>query len=54
MVIYTTLADIPSSPREPSESFTGDSLMEESFGAPVEQTKVCPVQLQWIFTVLIK
>lgn len=41
MVIYTTPSDIPSSPREPSESFPGDSLMEDSFGAPIEQTKVC-------------
>lgn len=41
MVVYTTTADIPPSPREPSEPFTGDTLMEESFGAPIEQTKVC-------------
>ena len=41
MVIYTATADIPPSPREPSEPFTGDTLMEESFGAPIEQTKVC-------------
>lgn len=40
MVIYTTPSDIPPSPREPSEPFTGDTLMEESFGAPNEQTKV--------------
>lgn len=41
MVIYITSADIPSSPREPSEPFTGDTLMEESFGVPTEETKVC-------------
>ena len=43
MVIYTTPSDIPSSPREPSEPFTGDTLMEESFGAPIDETKVCLV-----------
>lgn len=46
MVIYTTPADIPSSPREPSEPFTGDTLMEESFGAPTEETKVCLLYLR--------
>lgn len=52
MVIYTTPSDIPSSPREPSEPFAGETSMEESFGAPIEQTKVYLVWMQRIPTVL--
>lgn len=37
MVIYTSPYDIPSSPREPSESHSGDHLMEETFGTPIEE-----------------
>ena len=37
MVIYTDLSDIPSSPREPSEPYSGDHLMEETFGTPMEE-----------------
>ncbi|KAF6218492.1 hypothetical protein HO133_005841 [Letharia lupina] len=44
MVIYTTPSDIPSSPREPSDPFTGDTLMEDSFGPPAEQTKTREAQ----------
>lgn len=40
MTIYTNDLDIPSSAREPSDTFSGDVLMEEEFGAPIEQTKV--------------
>lgn len=41
MVHYTTLADIPSSPREPTDPFSGDVSTEKPFGDPTEETKVC-------------
>ena len=37
MVHYTSLSGIPPSPREPSESSSGDHLMEESFGKSTEE-----------------
>ncbi|KAK4693150.1 hypothetical protein P7C71_g4195, partial [Lecanoromycetidae sp. Uapishka_2] len=37
MVIYTNPSDIPSSPREPSAPHSGDHLMEETFGMPIEE-----------------
>lgn len=40
MVIYTTLSDIPSSPREPPDPFSGDISTEQPFGDPTEETKV--------------
>ncbi len=43
MVIYTSDSNIPPSPREPSDTFSGDTLMEESFGPPEDQTRVSSV-----------
>lgn len=40
MVVYTNHSDIPFSPREPSDPFSGESVKEESFGAPSEETQV--------------
>lgn len=40
MVIYTTPSDIPSSPREPSDPYSGVVVTEQSFGEPTEETKV--------------
>lgn len=40
MVIYTMPSDIPSTPREPPELFEGETVPEQLFGAPSEETKV--------------
>ena len=40
MVVYSSYSDIPSSPREPSGLLSGEAVTEESFGSPVEETKV--------------
>ncbi len=40
MVIYTTPLDIPSTPREPSDPFSGEMMIEQSFGDPTEETRV--------------
>ena len=40
MVIYTTPSDIPPSPREPSDSYPSNSVIEQSFGMPSDETKV--------------
>ena len=40
MVVYSSNFDIPSSPREPSDIFSGEHSTEESFGPPMEKTKV--------------
>ena len=45
MVIYTTPSDIPSSPREPSDPYSGDVMTEQSFGEPTEETKVGSIRL---------
>ena len=42
MVVYTTISDIPPSPREPSDPYSGESSVEQQFGMPQEETKVCP------------
>jgi len=34
LVIYTSLSDIPSSPREPAEPYAGEQTVEKSFGTP--------------------
>lgn len=34
LVIYTSLSDIPSSPREPAEPYTGEQTTEKDFGSP--------------------
>ena len=53
MAIYITPSDIPSPPREPSEPFTNDiKKMDDSFGALIEQIKVCLVWNERISTVL--
>ncbi len=41
MVVYTNYSDIPPSPREPRDPFSGEQVKEESFGAPSEETQVC-------------
>ena len=40
MVIYTSPSDIPPSPREPSDPYSGESVIEQTFGTPGEETKV--------------
>lgn len=40
MVIYTTSSDIPSSPREPADPYSGDVVTEQIFGEPTEETRV--------------
>ena len=40
MVIYTTPFDIPPSPREPADPYSGELVMEQAFGMPSEETKV--------------
>lgn len=40
MVIYTTDSDIPSSPREPSDPYSGESATEVTFGAVPDEIKV--------------
>lgn len=40
MVVYTSLADIPTSPREPSDPYSGEQAQELMFGTPDEKTKV--------------
>ena len=40
MVVYTNPSDVPFSPREPSDPFSGQSVEEETFGAPTEETQV--------------
>ena len=43
MVVYSTHSDIPTSPREPSDPYSGEQVKEESFGQPYEAyTKVSP------------
>ena len=34
LVIYTSLSDVPSSPREPLELFSGEPSVEQLFGNP--------------------
>lgn len=40
VAIYTSDSDIPPSAREATDTFNGDSLMEESFGPPEDGTRV--------------
>lgn len=40
MVVYTSVADIPMSPREPSDPYSGEHSQELIFGSPEEKTKV--------------
>ena len=40
-MVYANDMDIPSSPREPSDSFSNEQVKEESFGTPIEETQVC-------------
>ena len=40
MAIYTSYADIPPSPREPPDPYTGDFTPEQSFGAPGDMVEV--------------
>ena len=49
MVVYTSLADIPSSPREPSDPYTGEQSQELEFGPPSEKTKVVEFESLVIF-----
>jgi len=43
MAIYTSDSDVPPSAREPSDTFAGDTLLEESFGPPQDQTKASSI-----------
>lgn len=45
MVVYTSIADIPPFPREPSDPYTGEQSQELSFGPPYEKTKVVELLL---------
>ena len=40
MTFYASTSDIPPSPREPSDPFSGVSVTERDFGLPSEETKV--------------
>lgn len=40
MVVYTTLSDIPFTPREPPDPFSGEVVDEQTFGDPTEETRV--------------
>ena len=40
LAFYASLSDIPSSPREPSDPYTGEPMVERAFGTPQEETKV--------------
>ena len=40
MVIYTTDSDIPPSPREPSDPYSGEPMTEVSFGAVPDEINV--------------
>ena len=40
MAIYTSSSDIPTSPREPADPYTGERTVEQSFGLPNGLTKV--------------
>ena len=40
MAIYTSIFDIPPSPREPVDLYTGEGPGEQSFGSPNNLTKV--------------
>ncbi len=51
MVIYTSAADIPSSPREPSDPYTGEHSQEIMFGTPHEKTKVLQCLLSTSYSV---
>ena len=45
MAIYTSIFDIPPSPREPADHYTGDFAPEQSFGPPDARVKVYdPIQ----------
>ena len=44
MVIYTTPFDIPPSPREPADPYSGESVAEQTFGMPSDETKVMSLQ----------
>ncbi|MCJ1282706.1 hypothetical protein MMC26_002031 [Xylographa opegraphella] len=39
MAFYTSLADVPSSPREPADPYSGEVSTELMFGAPSDETK---------------
>lgn len=41
MTFYSTLSDIPSTPREPFDPFSGSVTEERDFGSPQDETKVC-------------
>lgn len=51
MVVYTSIADIPPSPRETSDPYTGEHSEELSFGPPNEKTKVAELPPLLFFTV---
>ncbi|MCJ1397186.1 hypothetical protein MMC11_000378 [Xylographa trunciseda] len=39
MAFYTSLSDVPLSPREPADPYSGDASIERMFGAPSDETK---------------
>ena len=41
MTFYSTPSDIPATPREPFDSFSGTVTEERAFGSPQDETKVC-------------
>ena len=40
MAFYSTISDIPSSPREPHDPYSGDRAEEHMFGTPQDETRV--------------
>ena len=47
MVIYTASSDIPTSPREPADPYSGENVEEQSFGDPNDVTKVMPIHMKF-------
>ena len=48
MVIYTAPADIPTTPREPSDPYSGEVVTEQRFGSPPPAFRVGPHLAHWI------
>ena len=51
MVFYTYLSDVPPSPREPADPYTGEASVELEFGRPSDETKVL-IQIPLLFVIL--
>ena len=43
MAFYTSLSDVPLSPREPADPYSGEASTERMFGTPSDETKVMSI-----------